>query len=293
MKKKVSIAEVITSRIIEKLEAGCIPWHKPWTPLAGAGAPRNLLSGKPYRGINILILASQQYSCPFWLTYKQAQDKGGSVRKGEAGTPVVFWNWIEVADSETGDEKKIPFMRYYTVFNLEQTEGIEAPPSPAVTEIPFNSIQAAEDIIAAMPKRPEIRHSGSRAFYKPACDFVNMPPRKTFHQEEGYYCTLFHEIGHATGHSSRLGRKGVTECAAFASHEYSKEELVAEMAAAFLCAETGIEQATIDNSAAYIQSWLEELKNDKSMVILAAGQAQRAVDFILNRASAGEMEMAI
>lgn len=293
MKKKVSVAEVITSRIIEKLEAGCIPWHKPWTPLAGVGAPRNLLSGKPYRGINILILASQQFSSPFWLTYKQAQDKGGSVRKGETGTPVVFWNWIEVEDSETGDEKKIPFMRYYTVFNLEQTEGIEAPPSPAVAETPFTPIQAAEEIIAAMPRLPEIRHSGSRAYYRPACDFVNMPPRKTFHHEEGYYCTLFHEIGHATGHSSRLGRKGVTECTAFASHEYSKEELVAEMTAAFLCAETGIEQATIDNSAAYIQSWLEELKNDKSMVILAAGQAQRAVDFILNRAAAGEMEMAI
>lgn len=290
---KKSVAAIITEQIIDRLEKGEIPWRRPWTPLAGPNAPRNLLTGKPYRGINTFILACQSFSCPYWLTYKQARDKGGNIRRGETGTTVVFWKWVEVEDSENGEEKAIPFLRHYTVFNLEQTEGIEAPPSPIVIEKPFNPIQTAEDIIAAMPRRPEIRHSGSRAYYKPTCDLVNIPPRETFHQEEEYYCTLFHEIGHATGHSSRLNRKGVTDYTSFASHEYSKEELVAEMTAAFLCAETGIEQATIDNSAAYIQSWLKELNNDKSMVILAAGQAQKAVDFIINRQTADEMERAV
>lgn len=290
---KKSVAEIITEQIIDRLEAGTIPWRKPWTPLAGPGAPRNLVSGKPYRGINVLLLANQPFSSPYWLTFKQAQDKGGNIRKGEKGTAVVFWNWVEVEDTETGEEKSIPFMRYYTVFNLEQTEGIVAPPSSVAIEKPFNPIQAAENIIAAMPQRPEIRHIGNQAYYKPAIDFVNMPPQATFHQEEGYYCTLFHELAHATGHSSRLARKGVTEPSTFASHEYSKEELIAELAAAFLCSETGIEQITIDNSAAYIQSWLKELKNDNSLIILAAGQAQKAADFIMNRTAAHELAMTV
>lgn len=286
---KKSVAELITEQIITRLEAGTIPWRKPWTPLAGNGSPRNLVSGKPYRGINVLLLACQPFASPYWLTFKQAQDKGGTIRKGEKGTAVVFWNWVEVEDSETGAEKNIPFMRHYTVFNLEQTEGIEGPCTAEATEKPFSPIQAAENIIAAMPQRPDIRHIGTRAYYKPAFDFVNMPPQATFHQEEGYYCTLFHELAHATGHASRLARKGVTEPTTFASHEYSKEELIAELAAAFLCAETGIEQTTIDNSAAYIQSWLRELKNDKTLVIFAAGQAQRATDFIMDRMTPPEL----
>lgn len=286
---KKSVAEIITEQIIERLEKGEIPWRKPWTPLTGLHAPRNLITGKPYRGINVLLLASQPFSSPFWLTFKQARDKGGNIRKGEKGTAVIFWNWVEVEDTETGEEKSIPFMRYYTVFNLEQTEGIETPPSPSTIEKPFNPIQTAENIIAAMPQRPEIRHFGNQAYYKPAIDYVNMPPQATFHQEEGYYCTLFHELAHSTGHSSRLARKGVTEPTAFASHEYSKEELIAELTAAFLCAETRIEQTTIDNSAAYIQSWLKELKNDKTMVILAAGQAQKAADLIMSRIATPEL----
>jgi antirestriction protein ArdC len=290
---KKSVAEIITEQIIERLEAGTIPWRKPWTPLAGPGAPRNLITGKPYRGINTFILACQSFSCPYWLTFKQAQDKGGNIRRGEKGTAVVFWRWVEVEDADTGEDKSIPFMRHYTVFNLEQTEGIEAPPSPITIEKPFNPIQTAEELVAAMPHRPEIRHSGNQAYYRPSHDFVNMPPQSTFHQEEGYYCTLFHELTHSSGHSSRLSRKGVTECTGFASHEYSKEELVAELGAAFLCAETGIEQTTIDNSAAYIQSWLKELKNDKTMVILAAGQAQKAADFIMNRNTANDLAMIV
>lgn len=288
-----SVAEIITEKIIERLEQGDIPWKRPWAPLAGPRAPRNLISDKPYRGINIFILASEQYSNPYWLTYRQAMEKGGNIRKGEKGTTVVYWNWIPVDDKETGEEKEIPLLRHYRVFNLEQTEGIEAPPSPAMIEKPFNPIEEAEDIIACMPKRPYVDRGGDKAYYNPLKDYVKLPPKKAFHREEAYYCTLFHEIGHATGHVSRLGRKGVMDAASFGSHEYSKEELVAEMTAAFLCSETGIEQATIDNSAAYIQSWLKELKNDKSMVIMAAGQAQKATDFILNRGNVPESQDAL
>jgi antirestriction protein ArdC len=290
---KSTVAEMITEQIIERLEQGDIPWNQPWAPLAGPHAPRNLISDKPYRGINIFILAGQKFSSPYWLTFRQATEKGGKIRKGENGTTVVYWNWIEVEDKETGEEKEIPLLRHYTVFNLEQTEGIEAPPSPVVIENLFNPIEEAEDIIASMPKRPNIHHGGNQACYNPLKDYVKMPPKNAFHREEGYYCTLFHEIGHATGHISRLGRKGVMDATCFGSHEYSKEELVAEMTAAFLCAETGIEQATIDNSAAYIQSWLKQLKDDKSLVIMAAGQAQKAVDFILNRGNGVDSQDAL
>ncbi|MEA5115191.1 MAG: zincin-like metallopeptidase domain-containing protein [Geobacteraceae bacterium] len=274
---------MITEKIIERLEQGEIPWKKPWAPLASTGAPRNLITDKPYRGINIFILASEKFSSPYWLTYRQAMEKGGTIRKGAKGTVVVYWNWIPINDKDTGEEKEIPFLRHYTVFNLEQTDGIEAPPSPTAIDKHFSTIEEAENIIDSMPQRPVIRHEGNQAGYNPGMDYIVMPPEKAFFRREDYYCTLFHEISHSTGHISRLGRKGVMEKTHFGSHEYSKEELVAEMAAAFLCAEAGIEQNTIDNSAAYIQSWLKQLKNDKSLVIMAAGQAQKAADFILNR----------
>lgn len=281
-----TVSEIITEKIIERLEQGDIPWKMPWSPLAGPRAPRNLITDKPYRGINIFILAGEKYSSPYWLTYRQAMEKGGNIRKGEKGTTVVYWNWIPVDDKETGEEKEIPLLRHYRVFNLEQTEGIEEPPSPDNIDNTFDPIEEAEDLIAFMPNRPNVHHGGDKAYYNPLKDYVKLPPKKSFQREEGYYCTLFHEIGHATGHVSRLGRKGVMDATSFGSHEYSKEELIAEMTAAFLCAEAGIEQAIIDNSAAYIQSWLKQLKSDKSMVIMAAGQAQKAADFILNRNSA-------
>jgi len=285
-----SVAEIITEKIIERMEQGEIPWKQPWAPLTGPNAPRNLITDKPYRGINIFILASERFSSPYWLTFRQAMEKGGNICKGEKGTAVVYWNWIPIDDKETGEEKEIPLLRHYRVFNLEQTEGIEEPSSPDNIDNSFNPIEEAEDIIVSMPKRPYIHHGGDKAFYNPFKDYVKLPPKKAFQQEEDYYCTLFHEIGHATGHVSRLGRKGVMDATSFGSHEYSKEELVAEMTAAFLCSETGIEQATIDNSAAYIQSWLKQLNNDKSMVIMAAGQAQKAVDFILNRGNVTEYQ---
>jgi antirestriction protein ArdC len=279
--KKQSVAEIITDIIIKKLEEGVCPWRKPW--YGSANAPRNLVTGKAYRGINAFLLACTGFSSPYFLTFKQVSDKGGLINKGASSFPVVFWSNVTVEDHETGDEKNIPFMRYYRVFSVEQTN---LPISP-ITENPleFNPIEEAERIIAAMPSRPEIRHGQAKAYYSPTLDYINMPKQELFESSEKYYSVLFHEASHSTGHISRLGRKGVTESTYFGSHEYSKEELIAEMSAAFLCGEIGIAPATLDNSAAYIQSWLKALKSKDNinMVITAASAAQKAYDFILNR----------
>lgn len=287
MKKQV--ADIITEAIITKLEAGVIPWKKPWN--GSALAPRNFVTGKPYRGINTFLLCSTCFASPYFLTFKQCSDKGGQIKTGERGFPVVFWSTVGIEDRETGAEKEIPFMRYYVVFNIEQTT-LQVPPLPQV-EREFSAIEEAEQIVANMPSRPDIRHREAKAFYSPLLDHVNMPKQELFKGDEEYYSTLFHELGHSTGHASRLGRKGVTEASYFGSHGYSKEELVAEMAAAFLCAEAGIVQATIDNSAAYIDGWLKALKSkdNKALVIQAASQAQKATDYILDR-QAVEMKAA-
>ena len=272
---KQSIYEEITGRIITMLEAGTIPWRKPWT--VTAGMPRNLISKKAYRGVNVLLLHALSYESPLWATYKQVAQLGGSVRRGEKACPVIFWKPLEVADKETGETQKIPLLRYFYVFNLAQCQGltdISAPlATPATTE--------AQAIIDNMPQRPDIKFGMTKAFYSPREDFVAMPNRDRFDSEAGYFATLFHELTHATGHETRLNRQTVTEHAGFGSNEYSKEELVAELGASFLCAEAAIVQHTLDNTAAYIANWLTALKNDSKLIIQASAQAQKATDFIL------------
>lgn len=277
---------------MELLETGTVPWRKTWN--ATSNHPRNLISKKKYRGINVFMLACMPYSSQYWLTFKQCQDKGGHVRKGEKSTPVIFWKWIDKKDAGSEDADamvvngKIPMLRYYSVFNLEQVEGIEPPPATEAIKNPFTPIERAEQIIAGMPLPPEIKYGGNSASYSPTWDVVKMPPRETFESPEEMYSTLYHELSHATGHQKRIGRKGITEPSFFGSHLYSKEELVAEMSAAFLCGHSCIER-TIENSAAYIQGWLKALKNDKTLLIQAGGAAQKAADFILNR-KGGEEE---
>lgn len=287
------VYDVINSRIMELLEQGTVPWRKPWN--AVSNMPKNLISRKDYRGLNVFLLSCMPYSSPYWLTFKQVQDRGGYVRKGEKSTPVVFWKWIDKKDADTQDDEitgtkgKVPLLRYYSVFNLDQVEGIKAP-EPKVVIAEFNPIQKAEEIIATMPLRPDIRYGGNRAYYSPSNDYIQLPHRHTFQSPEEYYSTAFHELSHATGHSSRVGRKSILEPSYFGSHEYSKEELIAEMGAAFLCGHTGIENRTIGNSAAYIQGWLRKLKDDRTLLIHAAAQAQKAADFILNRKGGEEPE---
>ena len=193
-------------------------------------------------------------------------------------TPVIYWNWLEVTDKE-GEEKKIPFMRYYKLYNLEQCEGIRRPQTEAKPNN-FTPIQQCENIVVAMPKQPQIKNGVPRAFYDPVNDRINLPGKELFVGPEEYYCTLFHEMVHSTGHGSRLKRKTLTEATYFGSTNYSKEELIAEMGAAFLCGHSGIDNVIIDNSSAYISGWLRKLKDDTRLVILAAAQAQKAVDYV-------------
>lgn len=285
------IYQTVSDRIIQLLEAGTCPWKRSWS--ACSGMPRNLVSKKLYRGIKTFLLSASPYTSPYWVTYKQAQALGGNVKKGVKSTAVVFWKWIDKKDAEGVDTEeinitdKVPLLRYYNVFNIDQVEGMTAPPSPETIANPFTLIEMADQIIAGMPHRPDIRHGGNEACYGPVLDYVKLPEPKAFQSPEEYYATAYHELVHSTGHASRVGRKGILEFSYFGSHEYSKEELVAEMGAAFLCGVAGIENGTIENSAAYIAGWLKGLKNDKKLLVQAAAQGQKAADYILNR-SGGE-----
>lgn len=278
------VYEVITERFLKLLDNGVIPWKRPWKP---GDLPRNL-RGSHYRGSNTFVLFSEQevkgYESNTWLTFNQAQERGGNVRKGEKSTPVIFASRFMAKDKTADGEEivKSKFsLRYYNVFNTEQIEGVEFPKRgvEALPELP--PIESAEQVLKNMPSLPTIKHGGNRAYYSRRDDHVQMPPRKTFHNPEGYYAVLFHELSHSTGHASRLGRFVETDPGIFGGTEYSKEELIAEMSAAFVCGATGIEMDAT-NSAAYIQSWLKVLKDDKTMVVRAAAAAQKSADYILN-----------
>ena len=277
--------EVVVDRILELLEAGTVPWQRPWEP--AVGLPRNI-RGTPYRGINLLVLGCQGYESPLWLTARQAKDRGGHIRRGERGTPVVFWKWPERReDAETGCDRRseIPLVRYYRVWNLLQTEGVEAPPCRSAHVL--GSRVGADAVVSRMPRPPVIRHDGgAHAFYRPSTDSIHLPPREAFHGSGGYLSTLFHELVHSTGHATRLVRPAVTDGALFGDHAYSEEELVAEIGSAYLCTHVGIPSGTLENTAAYVASWLRVLRDDRRMVLLAAQRAQRAVDYILDTPAA-------
>lgn len=293
---KRDVYDVITARILELMEQGVVPWRQPWRG-GRAGQPKNLVSGKEYRGVNVFLLhcasMAAGYDSAYWLTFKQAKERGGHVRKGEKGMPVVFWNWLEkektLPTGETAKEE-IPFLRYYTVFNVEQCDGIDYPqPDSQGDPLDFQPIAECEAIVDGFTDKPAIEHDGhGRAFYRPADDTVHMPESGRFDSAQAYYATLFHELAHSTGHEKRIGRHKDQKQAAFGSTDYGKEELIAEMGAAFLCGHAGIENVIIDNSAAYIDGWRRAIKQDKRLVIHAAAQAQKATDYILNTAQPEE-----
>lgn len=275
-----NVYEIITEKVMDKLKDGDIPWHKPWI---GDGWPKSLASKKEYRGINVFLLACQNYASPYWLTYNQCKKLGGNVRKGEKSTMIVFWKQIKVKDRTTDENITIPMPRYYRVFNVAQCDGLDSKKIPDTDINPdFQSIPACEKTVNDMQNKPNIRHQESRAYYHTKNDFVNMPNKEKFQKPEFYYSVLFHELGHSTGHKTRLERKDF-DTGHFGTENYSKEELVAEMTAAFLSGVHKIEMQTLDNSAAYIKSWLKKLKDDPKMVVLAAAQAQKAADYILNK----------
>jgi antirestriction protein ArdC len=268
--------ERITERIVTLLEQGTVPWHKPWK--VNTGLPRNLISKKPYRGINVFLLMAMSYESPHWLTFRQAIQLGGNVKKGEKSCPVVFWKRMETEDKESGEPQKVPLLRLYHVFNAAQCEGLKDAPG----EIQMPVTKPAE-IVAGMPQPPVVKHGMAQAFYSPTDDCVGMPEPERFESEASYFAALFHELVHATGHEKRLKRASITERNGYGSDPYCKEELIAELGSAFLCGYADIVDRTIDNSAAYLEGWLKQFQNDRTLIVYAAAQAQKAADFILGR----------
>jgi len=277
------IYQDITNRIIAELENGVIPWQCSWHP--PEWAHRNMISQKPYKGINRILLSLSRYSTPFWLSARQIAKLHGSIRPHEIPTTVVFWKFFE-----TTDDKKIPFMRMYSVYNLEQTTGISPqniPQLPVFHQLDFHPIEAAEQLLVQYTDCPKIVYDGNEACYIPTRDIIKMPPPKYFISEEEFYGTLWHECTHSSGAKHRLNRPGIQKVK-FGSPEYAREELIAEIGASYLCGHCGIENRTIKNSAAYIQAWLERLRNDKKLIIQAAAQAERAVRYITSPKNVSE-----
>lgn len=265
-----NVYEIVTSKILDKLEQGVIPWRQPW---AHQG-PVNWESQRPYRGINALLLDPGEYA-----TWNQIKKAGGRVLKGKKGHIVVFWKMLEVDGDTEETSKTVPFLRYYKVWEINtQCEGLESRRKEPRGHDP---IEEAEKIVEGYQDCPPITFEPSGAWYVPSLDRINVPQIKTFDKPEEYYSTLFHEMVHSTGHKSRLNRPGFEKVAAFGSETYSFEELVAEIGAAFLCGHSGIEQETLDNSASYISHWKRLLQNDSKVIVKAASQAQKAADYVL------------
>jgi len=274
----VNVYEIVTEQVIKQLESGVAPWRKPWR----TESPVNLISGKPYRGLNVFMLATQGYESRYWLTFNQANKLGGHVKKGAKSTVVVFWHvGEEKINAKTGKLSQPFLLRYYNVFNLCQTDGIAEKLGLGNASPRVPSIEQCEAIVSGMPNPPAFEQS-DRAWYRPSTDSVGMPARGLFASSEEYYSTLFHELTHSTGHTSRVGREGIEQLNTFGSESYSKEELVAEMGAAMLCGVTGIAQATLQNSASYLKCWIDRLRSDSKLLVSAASQAQKACDYIRN-----------
>jgi antirestriction protein ArdC len=279
-----SVAEIIVKQLIDTVDqTGLLPWQRPWT---SAGRPRNV-SGRPYRGINTLLLATAGYEDPRWLTFRQAKELGGFVRAGEHGMPVVFWKQTIVSQQEDDegepitDERVVPVLRYYTVFNVAQCEGLRLPPLVPWDPPPVHEM--AEMILATIPQPPAIRYDGGdRAYYDIRTDTIHVPSKAFFRSATDWYQTLFHELVHATGHPKRLNRDGISDFDHFGSGRYAREELIAEIGSAILLAEAGL-SPSVANSAAYLASWLKVLRSKRNEVIVAAGHADRAVSWLLER----------
>ena len=278
----------VTERIIADLERGVRTWVKPWSAEHAAGKITRPLrhNGTPYSGINVLMLWSSAvaagYAAPTWMTYRQSVEMGGHVRKGEKGSLVVYANSITRTeiDKVTGEdaEREIHYMKSYTVFNVEQIDGLPAQyyakPEPRFT--PIQRIQHAEQFFAAL--KADIRHGGTRAYYAQESDYIRMPPFEAFRNAESYYATLAHESTHWTKHPSRLDREFGRKH--WGDEGYAQEELVAELGAAFLCADLELALQPREDHAAYIAHWLQVLRNDKRAIFRAAAHAQRAADHL-------------
>lgn len=279
------VEEIITNQILEYLKEGEIPWKQPWMSIF----PKNFANNNEYSGINFFLLSiitkKNKWKYPFFLTYKQAKDLGGVVKKGQKGTVIVFskvWTPKNQRINENDIEKKAKdsywLLRYYRVFNIDQCEGIKAPElSQTAPDVSY------EDILKSYIDIPIINKTGNRAYYNPLKDEIGIPPTNQFKDTLDYYSTLYHELTHSTGAKKRLGRFEENETGIFGSESYSKEELIAELGSAFLCARHNIDNRLIKNSAGYIQNWLKALENNPRWIISASSKAQKAVNYMTGK----------
>lgn len=289
-----SVYQLVTDRIIAELEKGQIPWHKPWVTGIATGNLKDLaynrVTGRPYSLLNQMLLGRPGE----WMSFKQCKAAGGSVLKGEKGRPVVFWKQILI-DEEDVDKngepvtkkKKVPMLRYYTVFHVSQTT-LEPKKRPELTETPaltWEPEEEAERVLQDYFSREGVKFSnqaGDRAYYMPGFDSITVPLKEQFKDMAEYYSTLYHETVHSTGHKSRLDRFG-KDSGHFGSGEYSREELVAELGSAISLNRLGIEtDYSFRNSTAYIQSWLQNLREDCKAIVFASSRAEKAVKLIFN-----------
>lgn len=293
MADKFDLYQHVTDSIVASLEAGTPAWRKPWTgTAAGAAFPRRS-NGDAYRGINVLLLwitaSDNGYRSAYWFTYRQAQEAGGQVRKGEKSATVVKYGTMNRED-DAGNERAVPYLKAYRVFNADQIDGLPEKYRAAPADEARDLGTEADPAIAAMfaATGADIRTTDDpRAFYDPGKDFVHMPPVSTFHDARGYYATLAHELTHWTGHSSRLDR-----FSRFNDRKaYAFEELIAEIGNCMVCASVGI-VPDFDQSAAYVESWLRALKDDKRLIFKAATEAQKAADLVIGNSSAAAEERA-
>ena len=306
---RVTVYERVTQRITELLKQGVVPWQKPWD--AHVGPPRNGVSGRHYRGLNVFMLSFAGFDSPWWFTPRQVNGLDGHIRKGERVSWVQFFKpWhpkgvpseapeMDAGEAEVSSRRRpVLIVRAYRVVNLDQCQGPgidqfrDKHPADRPAHNDNDPIAGCEQIVSGMPSPPAIRHGGNQACYWPDSDQISMPKRETFVSSEAYYSTTFHELTHSTGHPDRLNRKTLVAGAPFRSPVYSREELVAEMGAAFLCAAAGIQDPTIENSASYLQGWLKYLSSDPKVLLVAGAQAQKAADYVLGRAGVEEVEAA-
>ena len=288
-KERASLYSEVTKRIIAELEEGQLPWVQPWDRAAcGCTMPHNAETGRKYGGINVLILWAEVvaggYASQRWLTYRQAEAAGGNVRRGERGTVICYADRftpkaeVEAAKADDRAARQVAFLKRFVVFNVDQCEGLPEEYTAAMAgPEPVLAVAEADRLIAASGARVQI--GGDEAFYSPPHDLVQVPPQAAFHQPIDWYRTALHELGHWTGHASRLGRD---QEGGFGSDSYAKEELVAEMAAAFTCA--SLEIAPTVRHSDYIASWLSVLRGDEKAIFRAASQASKASDYLLTLA---------
>lgn len=270
------VYQEVTDRIVASLEAGTVPWLRPWRDdkTGSALEPYNAFSGRPYNGINLLILGSMPYADLGWVTYKQSVELGGNVRKGEKGTGVIFWKFEKQRDKDSDEVRVVPFARMYTVFNVSQCENLDLAKlkRPAAPTIGATDMNALASRVGAI-----VRHGGNKAFYTTNGDFVQVPSVDSFKSVEHYQATLAHELTHWTGHEKRCNRQFGRR---FGDQAYAFEELVAEIGSAFLCAHHGIALESLQHPA-YVANWLEVLKGDKRAIFTASSKAKQAATFLM------------